>query len=60
MNLKKEVNEKLKEIYKILNKNGYLICNEYNEFIGDNNLENHLVKFYRQLEEMKKEYNLED
>lgn len=55
---KKEVDPRFKELYDYLkNENGFA-NGQYSEFIQNNNLEDHLLKFYMQLLEMAKYYKL--
>lgn len=56
---KKEVDEKFKEFYHYLKDENGFTNGQYGEFIYNNNLEDHLLKFYQQLLEMANYYKLD-
>ena len=56
---KKEVDPRFKEFYHYLKDENGFANGQYCEFIYNNNLEDHLLKFYQQLLEMAKYYKLD-
>ena len=56
---KKEVDTRFKEFYHYLKDENGFANGQYCEFVYNNNLEDHLLKFYQQLLEMAKYYKLD-
>ena len=56
---KKEADEKLKQLFQILNEDNWFANNQYCEYIYDNNLVDHMTSLYMQLMEMAKYYKLD-
>ena len=56
---KKDADEKLKQLFQILNEDNWFANNQYGEYIYDNNLVDHMTSLYMQLMEMAKYYKLD-
>ena len=56
---KKEVDEKLKQLFQILNEDNWFANNQYGEYIYDNNLVDHMTSLYIQLMDMREYYKLD-
>ena len=56
---KREVDERLKQLFQILNEDNWFANNQYGEYIYDNNLVDHMTSLYMQLMEMAKYYKLD-
>ena len=56
---KKDVDPRFKEFYHYLKDENGFANEQYGEFVYNNNLEDHLLKFYQQLLEMTKYYKLD-
>ena len=56
---KKDTDEKLKQLFQILNEDNWFANNQYGEYIYDNNLVDHMTSLYIQLIEMAEYYKLD-
>ena len=56
---KKEVDEKLKLLFQILEEDNWFANNQYGEYIYDNNLVDHMTSLYIQLMDMREYYKLD-